>query len=339
MDMDTANNVEENTKTVSRKSNRRLKLTVLAVLLAMASMALVIVYQVIIAESYARYNGIKNVSAEKVSKIIRGTEMNANNVFDEVAQNLDSPESVIDALKSKTNLNLDVRGYFAAFAPDYFPEKGSWFEPYVYQPEYGGFEYRQVGSARHNYTKSSWYVRAKESNASFWSEPYYYYDGTNMSGHYTTFVKPIYDAKGNLACVCGADMKFEWLAKELEWVDQSSKTNKMLNRYKSLTGFTFYTVILNSDGTSMAGPEEKIVNLTDPEVLKALSQKRGGVTELDIDGEACTVYYGPIEYIDWSIAVIVPKTEIVKPLLPIALILLGMVVVGMIIVRLVCKKS
>ena len=58
-----------------------------------------------------------------------------------------------------------------------------------------------------------------------------------------------------------------------------------------------------------------------------------------IDGEDCTVYYGPIEYIDWSVAVIVPKTDIVKPLLPIALILLGMVVVGMIIVRLVCKKS
>ena len=339
MDMETTNNVEEMPKTTSWKPKRRMLLTVLAVLLAMATLSFVIIYQVIIAESHARYNGIRNVSAEKVSKIIRGTEMNANNVFDEVAQSLDSPEHVIESLKIKANLNLDVRGYFAAFTPDYFPEKGTWFEPYVYQPEYGGFEYRQVGSARHNYTKSAWYIRATEHNASFWSDPYYYYDGTSMSGHYATFVKPVYDAKGDLACVCGADMKFEWLAKELEWVDQSSKTNKMLNRYKSLTDFAFYTVVLNSDGTSIAGPEEKAVAITDENVLKDLSQKRGGVIEMIVDGEDCTVYYGPIEYIDWSVAVIVPKTDIVKPLLPIALILLGMVVVGMIIVRLVCKKS
>jgi hypothetical protein len=338
MDMETTNNVEEMPKTTSPKSKRRLLLTVLAVLFAMALLSFVMIYQVIIAESHARYNGIRSVAAEKVSKIIRGAEMNANNIFDEVARNLDSPEHVIAALKTKASLNLDVRGYFAAFTPDYFPEKGAWFEPYIYQPEYGGFEYRQVGSARHNYTKSPWYISALERNASFWSEPYYYYDGTAVSGHYTTFVKPIYDTKGDLACVCGADMKFEWLAKELEWVDQSSKSNKVVNRYKSLTDFDFYTVILGSDGTSIVAPEEKTVALTDENVLKALAQKKGGVTELDIDGEACSVYYGPIEYVDWSVAVIVPKSDIVKPLLPIALILLGMVVVGIMIVRFVCKK-
>ena len=336
--METTNNLEEMPKTTSPKSKRRLLLTVLAVLFAMALLSFVMIYQVIIAESHARYNGIKSVAAEKVSKIVRGAEMNANNIFDEVARNLDSPEHVIAALKTKANLNLDVRGYFAAFTPEYFPEKGTWFEPYVYQPEYGGFEYRQVGSARHNYTKSPWYIRATERNASFWSEPYYYYDGTAMSGHYTTFVKPIYDTKGDLACVCGADMKFEWLAKELEWVDQSSKSNKVVNRYKSLTDFDFYTVILGSDGTSIVAPEEKTVALTDENVLKALAQKKSGVTELDIDGEACSVYYGPIEYVDWSVAVIVPKSDIVKPLLPIALILLGMVVVGIMIVWFVCKK-
>ena len=133
-------------------------------------------------------------------------EMNAMNEFDEVEKHLDSPESVIAALESKTNLNPEVRGYFAAFEPNYFPQKGQWFEPYVHHTDSSDFEVSQVGSARHNYHKSAWYVRAKELNTSFWSEPYYYYDGTAMSGHYTTFVKPIFDSKGRLACVCGADM-------------------------------------------------------------------------------------------------------------------------------------
>ena len=72
-----------------------------------------------------------------------------------------------------------------------------------------------------------------------------------MSGHYTTFIKPLYDGNGRLACVCGADMKFEWLAKELQWVDKSSKTNKVLNRYRALTEFSFYTVVLDNNGNSI----------------------------------------------------------------------------------------
>ena len=222
--------MEEKNKTPQRR-NRTILLTVLVVLVATVSVAFLTCYIVVMAAAHSRYMGVKNVSTEKISKIIRGAEMNANNIFDEVSRHLDDPKEVIEALKSKASLNLDVRGYFAAFEPDYFPEKGTWFEPYIFQPEYGGFDYRQVGSARHNYTKSPWYVKAKTTGASFWSAPYYYYDGTSMSGHYSTFVKPVYNAKGDLACVCGADMKFEWLAKELKWVDESNKSNKVLNKY------------------------------------------------------------------------------------------------------------
>ena len=329
--------MEENNNIKAKRPKRALLLTVFVVLIAMATVALLACYQVIQAGAHARYMGIKNVSTEKIAKIIRGAEMNANNIFDDVSRHLNDPEEVVSALKNKANLNIDVRGYFAAFVPDYFPEKGTWFEPYIYQPEYGGFDYRQVGSARHNYTKSPWYIQAKETGASFWSEPYYYYDGTSLSGHYSTFVKPLYNAKGDLACVCGADMKFEWLAKELKWVDESSKSNKVLNKYL-VTDLNFYTIILNADGTCIAHPEEKELAITDETMLKDLLHNKSGVANMDIDGMACMVFYGPIEYINWSVAVIVPKQDIVKPILPIALILLSMVVIGMLIVWLVCKR-
>lgn len=330
--------MEDNNNTTTKKSSRATILTVLVVLMAMASVAIWICYQVTQAGAHARYMGIKNLSSEKISKIIRGAEMNANNIFDEVNKSLNNSEDVVTALKSKAMLNLDVRGYFAAFEPNYFPEKGTWFEPYVYQPEHGGFDYRQVGSARHNYTKSPWYVRAKEGGGSFWSEPYYYYDGTSMSGHYSTYVRPIYNAKGDLACVCGADMKFEWLAKELKWVDESSKSNKLLNKYLVDTELSFYTIILDSDGTCIAHPEEKEMAIKDETVIKDLKNRKSGVLDLEIDGEACTVFYGPIEFIDWSVAVIVPKHDILNPMLPITLILLSTLVIGTLIVWLVCKR-
>ena len=313
-------------------------LTVFVVLTAIVCMALFVGYKLIQAEAYSRYVGIKNISTEKIVRILRGTEMNANNIFEEVNMHLDSPDEVIAALKRKVNLNLDVRGYFAAFTPNYFPEKGTWFEPYIYQPEYGGFDYRQVGSARHNYTKSPWYIQAKESGKSFWSEPYYYYDGTSVSGHYTTFVKPIYNAKGELACVCGADMKFEWLAKELRWVDERSKNSKVLNKYQIFSDSKFYTIILNSDGACIAHPEEKEINVTDKDMLKDLKQKKNGVGQMRIDGEACMVYYGPIENMDWAVAVIVSRNDILKPMLPMAAVFFSMLLIGMIIVWFVCRR-
>lgn len=330
--------IDENNK-ISQKIKRRILLIVFVVLTAMAFLALLTGYQLLLSGDRSRYIGIKNVSAEKVASIIRGTEMNANNIFEEVNRNLNNSEDVVSALKSKANLNLDVRGYFAAFVPNYFPEKGTWFEPYIYQPEYGGFEYRQVGSARHNYTKSPWYIQAQETGSSFWSEPYYYYDGTSLSGHYCTFVKPLYNAKGDLACVCGADMKFEWLVKELKWVDESSKSNKILNKHQAFAELNYYTVLLNNDGSCLAHPDEKDLTITDEDVLKDLQQGKSGVAAgLDIDGETCVVYYGPVEFVNWSIAVIVPLSDILKPLLTIAIVLMSMVILGMLVVWFVCKR-
>lgn len=313
-------------------------LTFVAVMTVTVAVAFWLCYRSICAEAYARYIGIKNVSAEKIAKIIRGVEMNAINVFDEVGKHLDTPEEVIDALKSKAGLNIDVRGYFAAFELNYFPQQGTWFEPYIYQPDISGYEYRQVGSARHNYTKSPWYIRAKESGETFWSAPYYYYDGTSMSGHYCTFVKPVYDLKGNMACVCGADLKFEWLVKELEWVDDISKHGSKMNSYHLIQDFDFYSVIFDKEGTCVAHPESHTVTITDTDVISDLAHGKNGKVDMDINGVACRMYYGPIEFVDWSLAIIVPMTDIWKPMIPVAGILLLTAILGIIIIWLVCRN-
>ena len=314
-------------------------LTVTVVMAVVLSVSYWISYQALKSEAFARYVGIKNVAAEKIAKTIRGVEMNAQNIFDEVANHLDTPESVIAAMEKKAGLNLDVRGYFAAFEPNYFPEIGTWFEPYIYQPDVTGFEYKQVGSARHNYTKSPWYIRAKETDGMFWSDPYFYYDGTSISGHYCTFIKPIYNAEGKLACVCGADMKFEWLSKELSWVDDISRKNNLLNSYHLLKNFDFYSVILDRDGSCLAHPEEKAFTISDENAIKNLSMNQSGIVEMEVDGEACVIYYGPIEYVDWTIAIVVPKHDILKPLIPVFLIFLIIAVIGLIIVWQVSRRT
>ena len=313
-------------------------LETLAVFIVASGISYWIYYQAVKSASHTHYVGIMNVAAEKIGNTVSSMEMNAMNEFDEVEKHLDTPASVIAALESKTSLNPEVRGYFAAFEPNYFPSEGQWFEPYVHHVDDNDFEVRQVGSASHNYHKSEWYIRAKDTKESFWSDPYYYFDGTSISGHYTTFVKPIYDKTGNLACVCGADMTFEWLSKEVQKIDDDSRNNDLLNFFLLIDGGEFYTVVLNNDGSSIASPEGKPVKLTEDQVGQSLELRKSGMVETKINGKHSTVYYTPIERVNWSVAVVVTDQGIAKAMIKFGIILLLITILGMIVVWLACRR-
>ena len=130
----------------SKKYMRSIMLETLAVFIVASGISYWIYYQAVKSASHTHYVGIMNVAAEKIGNTVSSMEMNAMNEFDEVEKHLDTPASVIAALESKTHLNPEVRGYFAAFEPNYFPSEGQWFEPYVHHVDDNDFEVRQVGS-------------------------------------------------------------------------------------------------------------------------------------------------------------------------------------------------
>ena len=331
-------NMKNNTET--GKVRKTILLIVASVLLLMLVVSFLICHYAIMKQAHVGYMGIMNVASEKISKTVGGMEMNAMNVFDEVGKHMDSPESVIDALKSKTSLNPDVKGYFAAFVPNYFPQKGQWFEPYVHRTDSrGGFTVRDVGSASHDYTKSDWYIQALDAKESFWSDPYFYYDGTGISGRYCTFVKPVFDASGRLACVCGADMTFEWLTNELKRMDDATRRSDMLSKFRMFAGLDFYTVLLDKDGNCIAYPLGRSAPLKDEEVLRNLAAKKSGSIDVTVNGVPSTAYYAPMEHIGWSVAVIVPDHVVWKPLLIVGAILLGVAVFGLLVVWLALRRG
>ena len=330
--------MKNNTET--GKVRKTILLIVATVLLLMLVVSFLICHYAIMKQAHVGYMGIMNVASEKISKTVGGMEMNAMNVFDEVGKHMDSPESVIDALKSKTSLNPDVKGYFAAFVPNYFPQKGQWFEPYVHRTDSrGGFTVRDVGSASHDYTKSDWYIQALDAKDCFWSDPYFYYDGTGISGRYCTFVKPVFDASGRLACVCGADMTFEWLTNELKRMDDATRRSDMLSKFRMFAGLDFYTVLLDKDGNCIAYPLGRSAPLKDEEVLRNLAEKKSGSIDVTVNGVPSTAYYAPMEHIGWSVAVIVPDHVVWKPLLIVGAILLGVAVFGLLVVWLALRRG
>ena len=260
------------------------------------------------AERNMRYISMMNTVELKLSRIIRGVEMNAENVFDEVKKHMESPQTVIEALGSKTSLNPDVIGYFAAFVPNYFPQEGRWFQPYVHQGDSSEFVLTFVGSARHDYTTSTWYVQGIKEKESFWSEPYYYEDDLNVtSGYYMTFATPIFDAQGRLACVCGADMTQEWMIDQLRQIEDEVRNDELMNSYQLAGNDDFFIVILNDDGTSFVHPSGDIVTISDEAFVANLKNQHRGVTELEVNGVPSRIYYTPLKRTHWSVAIVVKK--------------------------------
>lgn len=321
-----------------KKRSWPLVLSLATVILLVAVLSYLAFFAAMKAETNVRYYGLQNSVAMQLYKTIAGMEMSATNVFNEVEKNLTSPEAAISALERESNLNPDVRGYFAAFEPNYFKEKGTWFEPYVHHNDSSKFEMTQVGSARHDYTKSPWYVRAKNIKMPFWCDPYYYYDGTNISGHYTTFVKPVYDANDNLACVCGADITFEWLGKELERIENGCRNAAQINKFLLMRDFDFFSVLLDKDGTCLIHPEDKNVPIKDKQIIKDLESGESGVVEMDVNGVPSVLFYGPIEGIDWSVAVVTPKSDLQKPFIYVAALLGLLSVMAIIVVFIICRR-
>jgi hypothetical protein len=134
--------------------------------------------------------------------------------------------------------------------------------------------------------------------------------------------------------VCGADMTFEWLTKELQRIDKEFMEDDMLKHEQ----LDFYTVVLNNDGSCIAFPSEKSVSMTDDSVIHKMTLRKSGIVDMTIYGEPSTVYYGPIDHINWTVAIIVPQQSLTKNLLLPAAILLSTAVIGLLAVWLVCRR-
>jgi len=136
-------------------------------------------------------------------------------------------------------------------------------------------------------------------------------------------------------------MTLEWLVAELKKIDSEMMEEEGGLMKGSPFGDTqeFYSVILNKDGTCIAHPDGKRVTMVDDPIVSDLEQKKSGVVDMKVNGISSTVYYGPIDYIDWSVAVIVPKQMILNPLLFLGLIFILISIAGVLVIWWIVRRG
>lgn len=332
-------------------SGRITKRIVLSMLLLMSFIA-VLVFLVARAEitvlTSVHYQDILENVNDKVEGMLDKVEVSTVNNLAEIQEHLGSPEEVFNALEKELRLNPHIVGCGLGFNPDYFPEQGHWFEPYVARRHSGQIERLQIGSANHDYFQAKWYQEAMETGAGHWSDPYY--DEAGAKTILSTFSVPVVDSEGRTVGVFGADFPLAWLYERLIQLDQ--QVNRNLKNSKKIEDERIYCFILGRNGVYIAHPErERFLkgNYFDYAGTKLSEEYRQIGEEMlagkqdnkitYMDGIRSSVYYSPLSRAGWSMAIVVPTSTLYRPGRVIATLILILMGIGLLVTSLISGLS
>ena len=300
----------------------------------------------------AYYGHVADIENESVEKMLHDIQVAVHNSIDEVEWRLPYPDSVFVALEDKLLLNPNtVFGFGAAFEPDYFPQKGRWFEPYAMWRD-GKINVRQIGSVSHDYFEMEWYRKGVEADSGgYWSDPYFSDTETGML--FCTYSVPIRDSKGRKVGAFGGDLSLDILHEYLKKKDRKANTEGVINvtqEYEGNKQQWVYSIIVGRQGDYISHPEkERILHDNLFEALKQtpdtvndrmmgdMKAGRKGSAKTRIDGVPVTVFYTPLEHTGWSLAVVLPDKRLNTVVLRFSIYLSSMLLLGLLAVYVICR--
>jgi hypothetical protein len=100
----------------------------------------------------------------------------------------------------------------------------------------------------------------------------------------------------------------------------------------------FFSVVVDKDGSCLIYPEDKKLPIKDKGMLQDLAEKKYGSIDMMVDGVPSTLYYGPLEGIDWTLVIVAPKDDVQKPVRTMGLALLALAIIGIMIVWMICRR-
>lgn len=249
----------------------------------------------------------------------------------DLERNIASPDSLFDVTEWVLMYHKNLTGCWAAFVPDYYPEKGRIYEPYAYW-DHDSIVKKQIASDGHDYTQSANFKKVVSTDATIWFDPYLdSISGINM----VSYAVPIHNKKKDVVALFGLDVSTKLLGDTLNYGQI----------YKSS-----FDLLLTKDGKLIAGPAPKrvkhndvanIVSIINDSTVTKTKSKSGKCniatfTDPD-DNEKGYVYYTSFKgKPEWQIAVVCYDNEVFGPLRKMHLTVLlttlaGLIVLGFII--------
>lgn len=330
----------------SRRITQRIVLSTLLLMSVFSVLIYLFVKTEITVLTGVHYQNILENTNDKVEGMLDKVEISVVNNLTEIQEHLDSPETVTNTLEKTLRLNPHIVGYAIGFMPDYFPEKGRWFEPYVARRDDGQIERLQIGSSTHDYLKAQWYQKTLETGGGSWSDPYY--DEAGAKAILCTYSVPVVDGKDRTAGVLGADFPLHWLFEQLNQLNEQVNEESNFGEKKE----RIYCFILGRNGVYIAHPDEErilsgnyfdYVGTSQSDEYRQIGEEMlkgstGSMTTC-MDGIPSSVYYSPLSRAGWSMAIVVPTSTLVRPGRLTATAILILMGIGLLVNTLISRLS
>ena len=341
--------------------NKRLKsfsgrLTRTIVIIVLVTMAVISMVVFIVAASgiYSSFKERFSDSTENISHSIRANlekvEISATNIADEAKWHITTPEIIVSTLEYEIAVNHNLSGCGMAFVPDYYEEKGRWFEPYATYAD-GVATVKDIGSASHDYHSAEWFTSGLTAPEGIWSKPYLDNDGAGTL--LCTYSIPITSPEGKLAGVLGADMSLYWLGGLLAEIDR--RENKMDSLPTTLGDrkYGIFSFILGPSGEYIVYPDKNrfleggsfydYADSGDSGNYRKLGEEmcagKTGEEIVKMEGRKFDVFYAPVSDSGWSMGIAVPITSLLKPAVNFGFLILMLILLGLLIMSLICRKA
>lgn len=248
-------------------------------------------------------------------------EVTLDNMAWVVKEDLAKSDSMYVITRSMVENNPAILGGTISFIPNYYPERGYWFEPYAVRKSDGTIETIQLGSVDHDYTKSEFFTVPIAKGSGHWSEPYLDADGAKTM--VTTYGSPVRDYNGKIVAVVDADISLDWL----EQLMADEKVYKSTERFL-VTGS--HHLIAGKEGTTL----ESALKL-----LTEANNQAGYHKVTNEQGEKQHVFFHPVGGVtDWVLISVLNDNEVFGKLRKVRIMLIlvtgiGLLILGFIVLR------
>ncbi len=302
-------------------------------------------------EADKRYQEAVERTNESISRLLSNVETAVVNNIRDIEEVLYKPDEIQIVFEEILLRNPDVFGCGIGFKPDYYPQKGRWFEPYMKQGEHGEMVYEQIGGEHHNYLEMEWFRKPMTTGEAYWTQPYR--DETGAEVVVCTYTFPVKDANGNRVGVLGADICLDVLSDFLMSLDVEMN-NRHMHKNTMHDSLSYHTrsFIIGHDGTYITHKNRDfIINKNffkeaaetpekdDDRIVADLKQGKRGHQRLMLDGHETMVYYAPLRSTGWSMLIMVPTASLYGPGNMMVKIMAFLMLVTLVVISKMCSRS
>lgn len=238
---------------ISRK-HMRFNITVLTAILAvfLVTMLLqaVFTWRSINDELENRKKMEVNVQNEKIDALKKNVADIVDSSAPAFEQQLNDREQIKSLLLSMLRQNDNLLGAAVAFAPDYAPDYGHLYAPYVYRED-GNIRTKVLS---YDYTLFDWFADPFREDRSGWCAPYADQDGTYML--MSTYSVVLHDASGKKAAILTADLPMSELSYVTNFIYHKSSLRSIIILGMQLFGVLLIVIIVWRAVVSMKKMEE-----------------------------------------------------------------------------------